>query len=187
MQNGILQNRTAKWTSSKRWKGKDNSIRVTHQPVSNGINKSWIHRRKKDSVMAKLLVEEHSGPEMLLLGFYECSLVRALLPPWSYSWVWAGEEYLARGAFLASLPTCVSVFVDSTSETTECPPQTSAAGVGSEEQQHQSRWRSGTFGMEVSRERPCFQRQKAHGYIRSHTFQGVAKHGLWLRFSHWLI
>ena len=124
---------------------------------------------------------------MLLPGFYVCSLVRELLPPWSYSWVWAGEEYLALGAFLASLPTCVSVFVDSTSETTECLPQTSAAGVGSEEQQHQSRWHSGTFGMEVSRERPCFQWQKAHDYTRSHTFQGVAKHGLQLHFSHWFI
>lgn len=87
---------------------------------------------------------------MLLLGFCVCSLVRGLLPPWSCSWVWAGEEYLALGAFLASLPTCVSVFVDSTSGTTECLLQTSVAGVGSEEQQHQSRWHSETFGMEVS-------------------------------------
>ena len=149
----------------------------TNQTVSNGINKSWIHRRKKDCY-GQVVCWKNNGPEMLLPGFYVCSLVRELLPPWSYSWVWAGEEYLALGAFLASLPTCVSVFADSTSETTECLPQTSAAGVGSEEQQHQSRWHSGTFGMEVSRERPCFQWQKAHDYTRSHTFQGVAKHGL---------
>jgi len=98
--------------------------------------------------------------EFLLLGSCVCSLARELLPPWSYSWVWAGEEYLALGAFLASPPTCVSAFVDSTSETTECLPQTSGAGVGSEEQQRQSRWHSGTFGMEVSRERPCSHGRK---------------------------
>lgn len=92
----------------------------------------------------------------------------------SYSWVWAGEEHLVLGAFLASLPTCVAAFVDSTSETTEYLPQTSGVGVGSEEQQHQSRWRSGTFGMEVSQERPCSQWKKEDDYIGNHMLQEVA-------------
>lgn len=69
MQNGILQNRAAKWSSSKRWKGKDNSIRGTHQSNSNGINKSWIHRRKKDTVTAKLFVEKTMDPRCSYLGF----------------------------------------------------------------------------------------------------------------------
>ena len=104
--------------------------------------------------------------------------MRELLLPSSCSWVWAGEEYLVLGAFLASLPTCAAAFVDSTSETTEYLPQTNEAGVGSEEQQRQSKWHSGTFGMEVSRERLCFQGQKEDDYIGSQTFQGVTQHGL---------
>lgn len=95
--------------------------------------------------------------------------MRELWPPLSCSWVWAGGEYLALEAFRASLPTCAAAFVDSTSETTECLPQTSGAGVGSEEQQRQSRWHSGTFGMEVSQERLCFQGHKEDDYIGKHS------------------
>lgn len=80
-------------------------------------------------------------------------------------------------AFLASLPTCVVVFVDSTSGTTECLPQTSVAAAGSEEQQRQSRWHSGTFGMEVSQERPCSQGNKEGHYSGYQALTGAAQYG----------
>lgn len=126
------------------------------------------HRRQRDSLMTKDVDSNDNGPSCLL-GFCGCSLARELRPPLSYSWVWEGVEYLVLGAFLASLPTYVAAFVGSTSETTECLPQTSGVGVGSEEQQHQSRWHSGTSGMEVSQERPCSQWKK-DDYIGSHAF-----------------
>lgn len=41
----------------------------TNQTVGSGINKSWMHRRKKDSVMAKLFVEKTMDPRCSYLGF----------------------------------------------------------------------------------------------------------------------
>lgn len=136
-----------------------------------------MHRGKKNPLWQSCWFE-WQWTEFFLLAFCGCSLVRELPPPWSYSWVWAGEEYLALEAFLASLPTYVAAFVDSTSETTECLPQTNGAEVGSAEQQRQSRWHSGTFGTEVSQERPCSQWQKEDNYTGNQAFRGAAQHGL---------
>lgn len=163
--NGKL--RTKQWQKKvQRWKMEGKGQWQQKNPP---IRQHWMHRRKRECFMTKVVSSNDNG-QSILLGFCGCSLVRVLPPPLSYSWVWAGEEYLAQEASLASLPTYAAAFVDSTSETIGCLLQTNGAGVGSGEQQHQSRWHSGIFGMEVSPERPCSQWQKEDNYPGSQAF-----------------
>lgn len=122
----FCKNRTAKWSSSKRWKGKDNSIREP-KSNSNGINKSWIHRRKKTLLRQSCLLKT-MDPRCFISVL--CVFTSEGCCHHGCLWVWAaGEEYLALGGFSCFSSNMSQFLVDSTSGTTECLLQTSVAGV----------------------------------------------------------
>lgn len=148
---------------------------LTGELITNKVLGVEMHnclKPEEKNVLQQMLLAKVIWTRFVSLGSCGCSLAREPLPPSSYFWAWAGEEYLVLGSFVASLPAYVAAFVDSTSGTTECLPQTSGAEEDSGEQQHRSRWHSGTSGKVVSQERPCSQWQRKDNYTGTKSSRG---------------
>lgn len=180
-----------KWSSSKRWKGKDNSIRGTHQSNSNGINKSWIHRRKKTLLRPSCLLKKQWIRDALTWVLCVFTSEGCCHHAWSCSWVWAGGEYLALGAFW--------LLFQHVSQSLQIVHQGPLSAffrpVWLEQAAKNSNIKVGGIARPLAwryRERDPVSNGRKHGYTRSHTSQGVAKQGLQLcsspgSFSHLLV